>query len=106
MWLLRLQVILAFTVAFFLLDTAVSQKKSGDVIYELRGAGNVLFSHEAHSAEGIKCMTCHARIYAEKGRKKMTMARMEKGDSCGACHNGKKAFDVKRNCARCHKRSA
>jgi c(7)-type cytochrome triheme protein len=29
---------------------------------------------------------------------------MEKGKSCGACHNeGKVAFIVKENCDRCHK---
>jgi c(7)-type cytochrome triheme protein len=28
---------------------------------------------------------------------------MEKGRSCGACHDGKAAFSVKANCASCHK---
>jgi c(7)-type cytochrome triheme protein len=30
------------------------------------------------------------------------MAQMEKGKSCGACHNGKGAFKVG-ECAKCHK---
>jgi c(7)-type cytochrome triheme protein len=31
------------------------------------------------------------------------MKQMEKGKSCGACHDGKKAFSVKGECAKCHK---
>jgi c(7)-type cytochrome triheme protein len=30
------------------------------------------------------------------------MKQMEKGKSCGACHDGKKAFSVKGDCAKCH----
>jgi c(7)-type cytochrome triheme protein len=30
------------------------------------------------------------------------MADMQKGFSCGACHNGTRAFSVKANCSRCH----
>ena len=31
------------------------------------------------------------------------MADMEKGKTCGACHNGNKAFTVAGNCGNCHK---
>jgi c(7)-type cytochrome triheme protein len=31
------------------------------------------------------------------------MKDMEAGKSCGACHNGTKAFAVK-DCAKCHKK--
>jgi c(7)-type cytochrome triheme protein len=30
------------------------------------------------------------------------MDEMEKGKSCGACHDGKTAFTVKENCDTCH----
>jgi c(7)-type cytochrome triheme protein len=30
------------------------------------------------------------------------MADMESGQSCGACHNGTRAFAVKTGCPRCH----
>ena len=33
----------------------------------------------------------------------VTMAQMEKGKTCGACHNGKRSFAVTANCDRCHK---
>jgi c(7)-type cytochrome triheme protein len=32
------------------------------------------------------------------------MAEMEKGKSCGACHDGKTAFATTANCAKCHKK--
>ena len=31
------------------------------------------------------------------------MAQMEKGKTCGACHDDKHAFTVAENCNRCHK---
>ena len=32
------------------------------------------------------------------------MKEMQKGKSCGACHNGKTAFSVKGDCTKCHKK--
>jgi c(7)-type cytochrome triheme protein len=66
--------------------------------------GEVLFSHDAHvSAAGQKCTACHDKLYTNvKQHKKVTMKEMQKGKSCGACHNGKSAFSVKGDCARCH----
>ncbi len=32
------------------------------------------------------------------------MKQMQQGKSCGACHNGKKAFSVKGDCVKCHKK--
>jgi len=34
------------------------------------------------------------------------MAEMEKGQSCGSCHNGQAAFGVKdkADCTKCHKK--
>ncbi|MDW8003036.1 MAG: cytochrome c3 family protein [Deltaproteobacteria bacterium] len=57
----------------------------------------MLFSHENHVANiGLKRTDCHAWLYLTKEKHvKTTMAQMQKGKSCGACHNGKIAFDVK-----------
>jgi c(7)-type cytochrome triheme protein len=40
-----------------------------------------------------------------QGSYKMDMKTLTKGDFCGLCHDGKKAFDLKSpgNCKRCHK---
>jgi c(7)-type cytochrome triheme protein len=32
----------------------------------------------------------------------ITKVQILEGKQCGVCHNGKLAFDVKRNCSRCH----
>ena len=67
------------------------------------GAGSVAFSHSFHIGM-YGCGDCHTGIYRPgKGNRTATMADMEKGASCGACHDSKTAFTVKANCAQCHK---
>lgn len=85
---------------------AAARVGGGDVPFEVKGAGNVVFSHDRHvGAAGLNCTGCHASLYVTKGKHgTTTMAQMGQGKSCGACHNGKKAFDVKGNCATCHKK--
>ncbi|ACM19949.1 menaquinol oxidoreductase complex Cbc7, cytochrome c subunit, putative, 9 heme-binding sites [Geotalea daltonii FRC-32] len=74
-----------------------------DRSYKIAGAGNVEFSHVFH-LDAYGCKDCHAHLYSHRGHKKaVTMAEMEKGKSCGACHDSKTAFTVKENCDRCHK---
>jgi len=76
----------------------------GDIVFHQDGAANSTFSHEAHVGKaGLKCKDCHPAIFQmAEGYKKATMADMEKGQSCGACHNGKRAFAIKGGCAKCH----
>ncbi len=65
-------------------------------------SGNVVFDGTIHSK--IKCNDCHAALFKmKKGANPATMKDMEAGKSCGACHNGTKAFSVK-DCAKCHKK--
>lgn len=66
--------------------------------------GKVVFSHEAHTGM-YKCGECHPGIFIPaKGKNpKASMAQMEKGASCGTCHDGGTAFSVKENCETCHK---
>ena len=77
----------------------------GDITMKNKG-GNVLFSHEAHvDAAGVKCQECHKKLYTNtKHHKTVSMKEMQKGKSCGACHNGKVAFSVKADCERCHQK--
>jgi c(7)-type cytochrome triheme protein len=77
----------------------------GDITLKNKG-GNVIFSHDSH-VEGmaLACTDCHDKLYLSKGQHKtVTMKQMRSGKSCGACHNGKKAFSVKGDCAKCHKK--
>ena len=94
-----------FAVLFF--ASLVSAKiGGGDIPFEEKGAGKVMFSHDNHvGAVGLKCTDCHDSLYVTKDKhKKTTMAQMRQGKSCGSCHNGKKAFDVKGKCDSCHKK--
>ena len=82
----------------------------GNIHYNPKGAEPVIFNHEKHvAANGRKCSACHFGIFLmEKESLKMNMSKMSKGDFCGACHNGKTAFDVedRTQCKRCHHKSS
>ncbi|MGE5850093.1 MAG: cytochrome c3 family protein [Candidatus Methylomirabilota bacterium] len=99
-------------IAFFgaiLVQQAWAQAK-GPADFEFAGGaqGKVVFSHEKHLAKSPKCTDCHVKIFKmTKGqRSSPKMADMEKGQSCGTCHNGKVSFNVKEQteCAKCHKK--
>ncbi len=109
--------LLAFAVvlmlAMFLGAVAVHQaaaqaKGPEDFAFPDGAMGKVVFSHAAHLGKDLKCTSCHTKIFKmNKGqRSSFKMADMQKGQACGACHNGKTAFAVTEaaNCAKCHKK--
>ncbi|HEU5192024.1 MAG TPA: c(7)-type cytochrome triheme domain-containing protein [Methylomirabilota bacterium] len=75
--------------------------------------GTVTFSHGAHKDKVGECSACHVKIFKmKKGQDApLTMERMNNGQLCGACHNGKTAVKGKvvfpvsdgASCERCHK---
>ncbi|MBI5505238.1 MAG: cytochrome c3 family protein [Deltaproteobacteria bacterium] len=76
----------------------------GDIFYS-RDAGPAdqppaYFPHWVHRIK-YKCYACHDALFPMQRGANPTMAAMEKGASCGACHNGKTAFAVD-TCQRCH----
>ncbi len=71
-----------------------------DVTYRVQPTGDVVFPHGAHISK-IKCDFCHPRLFKPGRNLPGSMAAMEKGKSCGACHTGKKAFAME-DCSRCH----
>jgi c(7)-type cytochrome triheme protein len=75
----------------------------GDIHLANQG-GAVLFSHAVHvDGVGQKCQDCHPKLFVNtKQHKTVNMKAMQKGASCGACHNGTKAFSVKGDCGKCH----
>ncbi len=77
--------------------------KPGKITFKT-SAGEAAFSHDFHT-QAYKCLDCHTKIFPFKsGTLKATMAEMEAGKSCGACHNkGKDAFSVQDDCGKCHK---
>lgn len=87
---------------------AYAQKVGGgDLTFSPKNALPVVFSHREHvTVHGLKCSGCHYQIFQmAKGSYKMNMDVITKGNFCGTCHNGQKAFDVKdnKNCSRCHR---
>jgi c(7)-type cytochrome triheme protein len=87
------------------IGTALAAVGGDDITMKSKG-GDVLFRHATHVEEvALACTECHDKLYLSKGQHKVvTMKQMQKGKSCGTCHNGKKAFSVKGDCAKCHKK--
>jgi c(7)-type cytochrome triheme protein len=66
----------------------------------------VVFSHETHvPLAGNRCTTCHPRTFRILAPTTHIEHReMEAGRSCGSCHDGHQAFDVRDStaCSSCH----
>lgn len=79
----------------------------GELTFTPKNASPVVFSHYKHGIDyNLKCTRCHYQLFQmAQGAYVMTMKKMNEGDFCGKCHNGRKAFDVKdrKNCSRCHR---
>jgi len=111
---------LALTIAFALGLLAASpglaqMKPPADMSFEggKDSPGKVTFSHEKHAKEGLKCTSCHVKVFKMKkgGTGPLTMEKMKAGEQCGACHTGKAmegktAFAVAdtASCTKCHKK--
>jgi c(7)-type cytochrome triheme protein len=85
----------------FALSKCTVCHKVKDITYMVKETGRILFKHSSHLAKNSQCNTCHNSIFETKHTPSVTMAAMEKGKSCGACHNGKKAFSLS-ECSHCH----
>ena len=87
----------------------VSAVPSGQVLtWEGGGQGRVKFEGSEHAEKGYKCDSCHPSLFEKKkGAARMTMDLLNKGQFCGACHNGKAAFSTtdSKKCHECHKKS-
>ena len=70
------------------------------------GEGEVSFDGTAHAEKFLRCKDCHPGIFTMiRGAAKMTMAELDSGRYCGACHNSYAAFGTqdKGSCRKCHK---
>lgn len=78
----------------------------GDIVYSRQNGTEDLapayFPHWVHRI-AYKCYACHDDLFPMRRGATPTMAAMARGESCGACHNGKVAFGVD-TCHRCHVR--
>ncbi len=83
-------------------DCDKCHKSTVNITFKVKETGTTTFSHTVHTGM-YKCVECHNQIFkAGKESKRATMAAMEKGGSCGTCHDGKTAFGVKSDCQKCH----
>jgi c(7)-type cytochrome triheme protein len=83
-------------------DCDKCHKSTVNVVFKVKETGNTIFSHSVHNGM-YKCVDCHNSIFkAGKTSVRVDMAGMEKGSSCGTCHDGKTAFGVKSDCQKCH----
>lgn len=83
-------------------DCDKCHKSTVNVVFDVKETGKTYFSHKVHTAM-FKCVDCHNGIFvAGRSSKRNSMADMEKGNSCGSCHDGKTAFGVKNDCIKCH----
>jgi c(7)-type cytochrome triheme protein len=76
------------------------------ITYGGRGAGQVVFDGTVHAKE-LSCDDCHEpylmrpALYAmKKGSETITMNKIERGRSCGRCHEVSMADFI--TCSKCH----
>jgi c(7)-type cytochrome triheme protein len=107
----RILIVSVCIICFAALGMAFAQKKvgGGDIKYEGKTQGAVVFSHESHvNKHKLKCAECHSKpkLFAMKKEAKITKADHSEPKYCAACHDGKKAFGLtaEADCAKCHKK--
>jgi c(7)-type cytochrome triheme protein len=66
--------------------------------------GQVTFRHATHKNGGLRCTSCHPKLFAMKALVPNPNADMHAASACGGCHDGKQSFGVDDDnaCARCH----
>ena len=75
---------------------------------ETKPLNPVPFRRKFHVMEKkLSCPECHTKVFQMKkfsASREMTMAKLNNGQYCGACHNGTKAFATKdiQSCTKCH----
>ncbi|MEK6690819.1 MAG: cytochrome c3 family protein [Nitrospirota bacterium] len=99
----------AVIISIFLVYGMVFATAPGkNVVFEVKGADKVAFDGKTHADKGLKCNDCHTKVFPMKKSAPGTysMEKMNKGENCGICHNGKKAFSTsdKASCVKCHKK--
>ncbi len=83
-------------------------KLPADIVYSrtVRADSAVTFSHRTHvEYESSRCTGCHPKLFRMLDpTRRVTHREMNAGTSCGACHDGKHAFDVRatESCTSCH----
>ena len=86
---------------------SASPAVEGDIVFTRKGGEGgtppAVFPHWFHRIR-YKCYACHDGIFKmKKGANDVTMDAISAGRFCGACHDGKTAWNVSfETCNRCH----
>ena len=100
--------VVVLAIAAALSWAACDAAEYGDIAFKRKAAGMddvppAVFPHWIHRMQ-YKCAACHDEPFKMKaGASEITMDAIQAGQSCGACHNGKAAFESNFDtCQRCH----
>ena len=100
----------ALLVLTLLVAAPALRAELGDITLKRQspGMGDIppaVFPHWIHRMQ-YKCAACHDELYKMKaGSSRITMRDIQAGKSCGACHNGKRAFSSTfATCSHCHRK--
>lgn len=93
---------------FIVVNMAMAVVPELNLVFEVKDMGKVTFNGKIHADKGLKCIDCHPTPFPNKRSAAGTykMEKMNKGENCGICHNGAKAFKASdpANCTKCHKK--
>ena len=102
---MRKMIVLIIAAFFVSTGLALAVGPGKTIEFKTSSMGTVKFDGEVHKKAGLACKECHNDGMFPKmkqGTVKITMEQIYAGKLCGVCHNGKKAFEAKGNCQRCH----
>jgi len=102
---MRRMIILVVVTMFISSGLALAVQGGKVLEFKNSSMGTVKFDGAVHNKAAASCKECHTDGMFPKmkqGTVKITMAEIYAGKLCGTCHNGKKAFEAKANCQRCH----
>ncbi len=103
----RRLVVVVFVTSMALLPPWSGLAVEGDIVFKRKnGEGGIpaaVFPHWFHRIR-YKCYACHPSLTEMKaGANNITMEAIQAGKYCGACHDGKIAWEVAFDtCPRCH----
>jgi len=82
------------------LSQAVPPGLSLEFIPEDEGVVN--FSGTSHYEAGMRCANCHMRVFDVSRSARISFGDHRSDQYCFGCHDGDRAFGVRRNCGNCH----
>lgn len=89
---------------------AYAEDAPGKIVFKnTKSFAPVVFDHAKHKEKGLGCGDCHDALFQKKQgsadvNNALTMKALRKGKFCGACHDGSRAFSVRRSCKQCHQK--